>query len=208
MIYILILAVAFTTPLLAGVWPGGGTLPRPLRQGSVVDISWDNTLHAERVDIELWDGERRQFTTIASGLPTSATRVAWTIPATVIPGRMYRFVVRDAAKRSRADFSTGFHEIHKATGFVTTVEDPLSMIDSLLVTPFPSHDRARVAWTSADASTIDVVDLQGVVVMHIKPEVSTRACVVSTGSLQSGPYTVVLTLASGKVHRSPLVVAH
>lgn len=208
MIYILILIVASVTPLLAGVWPGGGTLPRPLRQGSVVEISWDNAIHAERVDVELWDGERRQFTTIASGLPTSTTRVAWTIPATVNPGRMYRFVVRDAAKRSRADFSTGFHEIHKASGFVTTVEDPLSMMDSLLVTPFPSHDRARVAWTSADASSIDVVDLQGVVVMHIKPELSTRACVVTTGSLQSGPYTVVLTLANGKVHRCPLVVAH
>ena len=208
MIYILILIVASVTPSLAGVWPGGGALPRPLRQGSVVEISWDNAIHAERVDVELWDGERRQFTTIASGLPTSTTRVAWTIPATVNPGRMYRFVVRDAAKRSRADFSTGFHEIHKALGFVTTVEDPLSMMDSLLVTPFPSHDRARVAWTSADASSIDVVDLQGVVVMHIKPELSTRACVVTTGSLQSGPYTVVLTLANGKVHRCPLVVAH
>ena len=145
MTYILILVMASITPTWAGVWPGGGTMPRPLRQGSVVDISWDNALHAERVDIELWDGERRQFTTIASGLPTSTTRIPWTIPATVNPGRMYRFVVRDAAKRSRADFSTGFHEIHKASGFVTTVEDPLRMMDSLLVTPFPSHDRARVA---------------------------------------------------------------
>ncbi len=208
MMYVLILLTALFTPLNAGVWPGGGTLQRPLRQGSIVDVSWDNAMHAERVDIELWDGERRQFTTIASGLPTSTTRLAWMIPATVNPGRMYRFVVRDASQRLRAEFSTGFHEIYKASGFVTTVDDPTSMTDTLLVTPFPSHDRARVAWTGVDAMSIDIVDLQGVTVMHIKPELATRACVVSTGSLQSGPYTVVLTLTNGKAHRSALVVAH
>lgn len=195
-------------PMFAGVWPSGGALPTPLRQGSQVEITWDDALHAERVDVELWDGERRQFTSIARNVSSRSSRVSWVIPSTIMPGGLYRFVVRDASQPARTDFSTGFHGISLAADFATTVEDELIHGDSLLVTPFPTSDRARVAWTKHDAASIEIVDLQGLTVSYTQPASSTRACVVNTASFQSGQYTVILRLTNGTVQRSPLVVTH
>jgi hypothetical protein len=121
---------------------------------------------------------------------------------------MYRFVVRDADLPKRAEFSSGFHSINSASSFATSIEDQSLTTDALLVTPFPAVDRARVAWTRYDASSIDVINLQGAVVMHFEPAQSTRSCVVHTSALQSGTYTVVLKLVNGGAYRSWLVVSH
>ena len=202
------LTTTVTTTLSAGVWPSGGTFATPLRQGATVHITWDQSLHAERINIELWDGEQRLFTPIAISVAASNEQLAWTIPNTVRPGGMYRIVVRDADQPKRAEFSSGFHSIGSSSPFATTVEDQTSTPDSLFVTPFPAVDRARVAWTRHDASSIDIIDLQGAVVLHIEPAQSTRSCVVHTSELLSGTYSVMLNLVNGRSYRSWLVVSH
>ena len=183
-------------------------LSNPLRPGTTVDITWDAALTSDNVDVELWDGERRQFTTIAKGVPSQQGHTLWSIPTSTIPGSLYRFVLRDANRPHRAEFSTGFHRVHSASDFATTVEDGAIDTDSLIVTPFPASDRARVAWTKHDAVAVEVIDMQGVTTLRISPPAQTRACAVNTSTLLSGQYTVVITLANGAVRRRPLLVSH
>lgn len=194
--------------LWAGVWPSGGMMSTPLRPGVTVSIQWDNALRAEHIDVALWDGERRQYTTILKNTPSSLGRAAWTIPASVVPGSFYRFVIRDSEHESRADFSLGFHQIAAASDFATTVEDESRAIDSLIVTPFPAGERARIAWTNRDVASIDIIDVQGVTALHIVPAVHTRACSVNTSVLQSGRYTVSVQYDNGILRRTSLVVSH
>lgn len=208
MIRALCLISLITTTLHAGVWPSGGMFAAPLRQGARVTITWDQGLHAKHVHVELWDGEQRLFIPVARDVSASDEQLEWTIPSTLRPGKMYRFVVRDADISTRAEFSSGFHSIGSAENFATTVEDGVSKTDSLFVTPFPAADRARVAWTHHDAASIDIIDLQGAVVLHIEPAQATRSCVVQTSALLTGTYTVALTLVNGNTCRSWLVVSH
>jgi hypothetical protein len=208
MIVALCVISLITTTLHAGVWPSGGTFATPLRQAAKLNITWDQSLHAKHVHVELWDGEQRLFIPIARDVAASDEQLEWTIPTTLRPGKLYRFVVRDADIPMRAEFSSGFHAIGSAANFATTVEDETSKTDSLYVSPFPAADRARVAWTHHDAASIDIIDLQGAVVLHIEPAQATRSCVVQTSALLTGTYTVALTLVNGSICRSWLVVSH
>jgi hypothetical protein len=192
----------------AGVWPAGGSLNQPLRSGVSVSIRWDATMMAEYVDIELWDGERRLSTPIAKGVAAVQRQIVWDVPESAIPGKLYRFVVRDADNPVRAEFSSGFHRIFGASEFATTVEDGKDDADSLIVTPFPAGDRARVAWTTHDVMTVEVFDMQGVAALTVFPAAQTRACAINTSALLSGQYTVVVRLTNGVVRRRPLVVSH
>lgn len=206
-ILFIVLGIQATT-ILAGVWPAGGQLSNPLRPGTAVDITWDRALTSDNVDIELWDGERRQYTSIAKGVPASFGHASWNIPPSTIPGSLYRFVVRDANDARRAEYTAGFHRIYNTTDFPTTVEDGSVDIDSLIVTPFPTNERARVAWTKHDARVIEVIDMQGITALRILPQAQTRACAINTSPLQTGQYTVVVTLTNGAVRRRPLLVSH
>lgn len=192
----------------AGVWPAGGTLFEPMKAGVSVCIRWDATLMAEHVDVELWDGERRHSTPIAKNVAAAQGQIIWDIPHAAIPGKLYRFVVRDADNPIRAEYSSGFHRIFGASEFATTVEDGKGVADSLMVTPFPAGDRARVAWTTHDVSTVEVFDLQGVAVLSVIPPLQTRACALNTSTLMSGQYTVVVTYINGLVRRRPLLISH
>ncbi|MEY2718920.1 MAG: hypothetical protein RLZZ273_286 [Bacteroidota bacterium] len=192
----------------AGVWPAGGTLNEPMKAGVSVCIRWDATLMADHVDVELWDGERRLSTPIAKSVAAYQGHILWDIPHSATPGRLYRFVVRDADNPIRAEYSSGFHRIYGVSEFATTVEEGIGAADSLIVTPFPAGDRARVAWTTHDATTVEVFDMQGVAVLTVSPPSQTRACAINTSTLLSGQYTVVLKLTNGVVRRRPLMVSH
>lgn len=208
--YKIILAVLTTSyPVLhAGVWPAGGVLLQPLQAGSAVTISWDRALSTDRVDIQIWDGEQRTFHTIASGLRADMAEYNWVIPQSTLPGKLYRFVLRDAANPRRAEFSTGFHEILRANSVPTTVEPALADVEALSVSPFPADERARVAWTDFDAQSIDVIDIQGNIQQTLYPASSTRACVVHTRALVSGQYSIVLRRSDGEIFTKTLMVSH
>lgn len=207
--YVILLTVLFALQqTTAGVWPSGGTLATPLRAGVNVDLTWDQALHAERIDLELWDGVRRRFTPIAAQVQSQLGRYTWTIPQTIAPGGLYRIVIRDSRLPKRAEFSLGFHEIHQQGGYATTVEPEDYVNEHLLVTPLPADEKARIAWTAADATHIDVVDVQGNVQHRISPPAETRACVLQTNNLGSGQYSVVLYRTDGVIETAKLVVAH
>jgi len=207
-INILCVFVLTSTMVRAGVWPAGGTLNEPLQSGVSVRITWDGTLMSDYVNIELWDGERRLSTPIAAGVAANQHHVIWDVPRSAMPGRLYRFVVRDATNPNRAEYSSGFHRIYSASDFATTVEDGKGEIDSLIVTPFPAGDRVRVAWTTQDATAVEVFDMQGIVVVTVFPPAQTRACAINTSALLSGQYTVVTTMSNGVVRRHPLLISH
>lgn len=207
MIKFLVLIVLSTSSSLAGIWPAGGSFPSPIRQGSQVEITWDQALHADLVDIELWDGERRTYIPVAYSVRSKEAHYLWVVPMSVSPGSLYRFVLRDASDKKRTDYSWGFHTILNASELTTTVEDDMHHADSLFVSPFPAVDRARIAWTGHDAMAIDVIDLQGVTMLHIKPETATRACAIPVSALQNGTYAVVLRFMNGTTRRSTLIVS-
>ncbi|MBM4179073.1 MAG: hypothetical protein FJ211_07050 [Ignavibacteria bacterium] len=205
---ILVTLVLSCSLLNAGVWPAGGALYQPLQVGSAVEITWDRALSADHVDIQMWDGDKRMFHPIASGVSVGRTAYTWVIPQSITPGKLYRFVVRDAANPHRAEFSTGFHEILSAGSVATTVDPEYPETELLIVSPLPADDRARIAWKDYDALSIDVIDIQGTVRQTLVPPPSTRACVLLTHALNSGQYSIMLRRADGRIITKTLMVSH
>jgi hypothetical protein len=198
---------AITITSTAQVLPAGGSTEIPLMPGSMVDVVWTQDIARESVDLELWDGERSRTITIARAVPAEQKRYTWTLPPDVEPGRLYRFVVRDAERRHVALFSPSFVHITRQAPITTTVPMDDDDVD-LSVGPMPASDEVRCRWTAGGYTEVSIVDVHGTVRMRRPLPSASTTTVFDVRILPSGAYTVLFHRSDGGAVGRPIVIRH
>lgn len=158
--YILTAVVLAVLPALviADVYPSGGFGGEPLGAGSQVVIRWTDDLQAELVDVGIWNADLHQLTVLAAGLDAGLREYVWTIPATQPPGHRYRFVVRDASRPIRAEFSPSWVAIGLPQPIVAGVEAEIDHGADVRCTPLPAGDHVTVSWEDRDTERLEIID--------------------------------------------------
>jgi len=157
------------------------------------------------VDVELWNADLGEYTTLARGIPAALGDHQWTVPAGFPAGERFRFVIRDASNPRRYDMSSGWVSINMPQPIVNSV----SMIDEGLdvrVRPMPAADNITVSWGDRSVTEIELVDL------HHRPIVTRTAgeganhVSIDLGSISSGLLFVRVHDAGGSVITKPVVI--
>ncbi len=205
-----ILAIIALLPTLAShahVTPSGGSRERSLHQGDRVEVTWDSSSVASPVTISLWDGERRRTIPIHRSLTPSTASYEWTIPDTLPPGSLYRFVVASTASPTMSHFSQSFVTIQRTTPQISSVTstDAVLTVEAM---PLPAGDRIRVQWSGGEAQQV-------VLTTSVGQTISTWSCAVGSSRMEcdvsavaSGVYLLSVQFTSGATTTRPVVIQH
>ncbi|MCX6140884.1 MAG: hypothetical protein NTX15_08670 [Candidatus Kapabacteria bacterium] len=194
------------TSAYAHVWPSGGASEKQLLPGSSVPVTWDNAMIVDRVTVELWDGERGLFRTIATGIPASQRRYEWVIPHDQQTGTLFRFVVRDHANPSIALFSSGFLSIVSPQPLVSGIRDETMSSSQIMVDPTPAVDKITVVWDVHDVELVEVRDLQGQLRWSRAVNIASTSLDVDVREFAPGMYTIIARAINGRSITKPFVV--
>jgi len=189
------------------VTPSGGSREKPLRQGERVTITWDSTRVASPVTISLWDGERRRTIRIHSAYATSQSSFDWTIPDTVQPGSLYRFIVASSSTPTIAHFSESFVAIHPVEQRITTVFNSTSE-QQLRIMPVPARDVIRVQWSGSDAKTVVLSTVLGATITSWPCASGSTQLDLNVSAIPSGVYQLTLQCMSGDTTTRTVVIQH
>lgn len=205
-ILVMVLAPLMVASVQAQVWPSGGAAEKQLMPGSAVSVKWDDAIRADRVTIELWDGERGVASMVASGVAASQPHYEWVIPADQLTGAMYRFVVRDHTRPSIAMFSKGFLSIVSTQSLVSGIQGESVSIGQVIVEPVPAVDKITVTWELNNTETLEIRDLQGQLRWSGIVSTASTSLDVDVRELSTGMYTLIARTVSGQSITKPFLI--
>lgn len=207
LIIIALTLILFAAASFAHVTPSGGSREKPLRLGESVTITWDSTRVASPVVISLWDGERRRTTRIQSAYSASQASFEWTIPDTVQPGSLYRFIVASSSSPTIGHYSESFVSIYPAEQRTSAVATP-SRDQSLQITPVPAHDVLRVQWGGSEAQALLLTTMLGTRITSWVCMNGSTQMELNVSTVPSGVYQLTLRYANGDFTTRTVVIQH
>lgn len=204
---VLTFLVALSVALHAHVTPSGGSREKALRQGERITITWDSSEVSFPVTLSLWDGERRSIIPIYHAYTAARSRYEWTVPDTLPPGRMYRFIVTSALTPAVRHLSESYVSIDASVPLVSSVassqyETPIHVM------PVPARDVLRVNWVQSDAQQITLTTLVGSPVASWQCPNGATQMDVGVTPIPSGLYLLTVTYAGGATATRPVVINH
>ncbi len=155
---IVILIAVLSSVASADVLPSGGFGAEPLGPGSQVTIRWNDDLQATAVDVGIWNADLQQLMLLATNLDAGLGEYVWTIPATQPPGDRYRFVVRDAARPIRSEFSPSWVPMGRPQPLVANVDAEIDHGADVRCSPIPAGDHVTVSWEDRDTDRLEIID--------------------------------------------------
>lgn len=194
----------------AQVMPSGGKTDAPWRPGTAVDISWETTLEAPVVDVELYDATRCVRTVLARGIDGRQRTTGLVLPDTQASGDHFLVFVRDASNPSIYIRSAGYVPIAPALTRVrpTDIPDVGQGHTAYTIAPNPTTASAVLTWDVLGVRTIRVTGSDGVVRLERDVEPLDRRLVMPSDRWVSGTYVVELMGATTMIGRLLLVVVH
>lgn len=156
---IAILIAVLSSVASADVLPSGGFGAEPLGPGSQVSIRWNDDLQAQTVDVGLWNADLQQLTILAANVDAALNEFVWTIPATQPMGARYRFVVRDAERPIRAEFSPSWVSIGLPQPLVASVDAEIDHGTDVRCSPLPAAEHVTVSWEDRDTEQLEIIDV-------------------------------------------------
>ena len=183
--------------------PVGG---EDLRAGSTYDLRWSHRQCSGTLRLQLWDGVRAEWTTIATGIPATDGEYRWPVPENLVG---HRFRVRATLEGSPGTYwlSSDYFTVEAPErtadqGATTATERPPGEPTpaGLEVRCFPSvsGDRIRCAWTGGTPTGLSVWSVTGALVASYTPAEGASTFRLSVGSWPSGVYTVAAAFADGR----------
>ena len=197
---------AFSSPMFADVHPSGGFGDQPLTPGSIVEITWDDALQAEFVDVGLWNGDLGHLTILATAVDATNGAYEWNIPATQHPGGRYRFVVRDAARPIRAEFSASWVSIGLPQPVVASVDLEIDHGTDIRCSPLPAGDHVTVSWEDRDTDRLEIIDASRRVIGTWKVGKGAGTMQLDLRTVPSGSHFLRVRARDGRVVVKPLPV--
>lgn len=194
-----------TTEAQAEVFPSGGRSNKSIRQGEAIKIYWTNELDAPQIDVVLWNGRNGTYTTIANNVDLSIGEFSWQVPQNLPDGDRFRFIIRDAQRPHRIDYSMGFVTIGRTPGLVASIDQP-SLPMHVDVRPNPANQICEVQWESKTADNIKVLDLSGRTVAVYRVEVGAQAAFVDVSGFVQGVYQLALMKGECQLYAAPLLI--
>lgn len=204
---VLIFLATLSVALHAHVTPSGGSREKALRQGERITITWDSSQVSFPVTLSLWDGERRLIVPIFHAYTAGRSAYEWTVPDTLPPGRMYRFIVTSALTPSVRHLSESYVSIDAPVPLVSSVAGSLNET-SLRVMPVPAGDVLRVNWAQSDAQEITLTTMVGSSVATWPCPTGATQMDVGVATIPSGLYVLGVTYAGGTTATRMVVIHH
>lgn len=201
-----ILVAVLPSLCAADVFPSGGFGVDPLGAGSTVTIRWTDDLQAETVDVGIWNADLQQLTIIAATVDADQGAYQWTIPATQPPGDRYRFVVRDAARPIRSQFSTSWVSIGLPQPVVASVDAEIDHGSDVRCSPLPAGDHVTVSWEDRDTERLEIIDAARRVIGTWNVGKGAGTMRLDLRSVPSGSHFLRVRARDGRVVIKPLPV--
>lgn len=192
----------------AHIWPSGGATEIPLVPGKTVTITWDDALVAERVTLELWDGDRSTSTVIAANIPAVPRRYEWTIPSDQPMGSKYRFVLRNTLRPRIATLSQGFIQLNVPSPLVNNVNGEGAEKHHISVHPMPASDAISVKWSMSGSSMIEIRDVRGLLMWSREVHPASSTMEIDVRNIPTGMYTLVVLGIDGQKSTRPILIQH
>lgn len=192
----------------AQVMPSGGQTDSPWRPGTAVDISWDNTLEAATVDIDLYDAARRQRITLARGIDGRQRTTGVVLPDSLRAGDHYLVFISDATTPSTYVRSSGYVPISPSLTHVrpTDVPEKRAEREAYTLAPNPTTASAVLTWDVLGVRRIRVTGGDGVTRLERDVEPMDRRLAMPSDRWASGTYVVELVGATTVIGRILMVV--
>lgn len=205
---IIITMLCSITIVGAQVMPSGGQTDSPWRPGTAVDISWDNTLEAPTVDIDLYDAARRKRIALARGIDGRQRTTGVVLPDSLPPSDHYLVFIRDATTPSSYVRSSGYVPIWPSLTIVrpTDVPETQPNREAFTLAPNPTTASAVLTWDVLGVRRIRVIGADGVARLERDVEPLDRRLVMPSDRWASGTYVVELMGATSVVGRILMVV--
>ena len=176
--------------------------------GQVFQIRWDDDLDESEKQVMLWDGDRGVLRAISGVLPPNVHEFVWQVPANILDGTRYRFIVRNPNNTHKADFSDGFTNIFRAQPLLTAVEDN-EFKTGIQLTPFPASETVQVAWPEARVvERIDLLNIHYELLASTQVQPGATSSTISVKQCPSGMAIVRLISPGGLSVGQPLLVVH
>lgn len=208
---IMTLSVLVTINLLhAQVTPSGGQSDRPVKPGSPTTIGWARLFDATTVDIFLWNALTSERLLVARNIPAAQGEYQWTVPATMVSGTRYRFIVEPTTERYRRILSGSWVTIGQASALKAVAEERAenahqneSVEARVSIAPQPAQGIVRIQLQS-EFQSLRIVALDGTQVIS-RPLLPGELTVhLDVQHLAVGPYQLVLTGDDGRCTTSML----
>jgi hypothetical protein len=192
----------------AQVSPSGGQTDSPWRPGTAVDISWDNTLEAPSVDIDLYDAARRRRIALARGIDGRQRTTGVVLPDSLPHGDHYLVFITDATTPSTYVRSSGYVPISPSLTRVRPTDVPETRPDreAYSLAPNPTTASAVLTWDVLGVRRIRVIGADGVARLERDVEPMDRRLVMPSDRWASGTYIVELVGATSVIGRLLMAV--
>jgi hypothetical protein len=196
-----------TVSALSTVFPSGGVRAEGYVNGSTVQISWNDDLTANAINVGLWNGDTGMLTQLAQGVDVSLGSYDWAIPADQPAGSRYRFVITDASNPRKLELSGGWISLGTVGALISSISE-VDLGEDVQCDPFPASTSVRVSWKDRIVTTVEIIDIMHRVVL--KRDVDSRAGSIRLDirDLASGLVFVRLRGSNGSLVATPLMINH